>query len=257
MNCRCYKRSIAVIFKIFKVVISVIQWVVSAVCIAIILWGNPQQIDAGIKDKNNDYLIDDFEDGDLVQLSKWWQFGKVQVLLSEQEPSAELGLGKKLMVLKGTSTGWYVGGVGCRIGIDATSYSTLKLLVKGIGKASGTLMIELYDDDNHNEVIEKSKDNIPLYDDKFIYSLHVDWEGFKTVMIPLSRFVDGNYKIGNGIFDPNCLQGSGGLIQMQLILATNKKQGYAQIEIDQIKLTKDVIQNKQEENELYYDEAGF
>ena len=65
------------------------------------------------------------------------------------------------------------------------------------------------------------------------------------------------WPIGNGIFDPNCLQGSGGLIQMQLILATNKKQGYAQIEIDQIKLTKDVIQNKQEENELYYDEAGF
>jgi len=246
-----------VVSQVFNPITRVIQFFLYPVCLMVLLLGNSQLIHAGIKDKNNHYLIDDFEDGDLVQLSKWWQFGKVQVLISEQEPSTEEGLGKKSMVLKGTTTGWYVGGVGCRIGIDATPYSTLKVLIKGIGKSSGTLMIELYDDDNHNEVIEKSKDNIPLYDDKFIYSLHVDWEGWKTVMIPLSRFVDGNYKIGNGVFDPNTLQGSGGLIQMQLILATNKKQGYAQVEIDQIKLIKDVIPNKQEENELYYDEAGF
>jgi len=213
----------------------------------------------GFKDAYGSYIIDDFEDGDLTQVSKWWQFGKIEVTLNDNENNPFEGLGKKSLSLKGNTKGWYIGGVGTTVGIDATVYNTLKLLVQGVGKNSATLMVELYDDDNGNSIIEKSNRNpsLPLFDDKFVYSLNVDWEGWKVVMIPLNRFVDGNHKLGNDIFDPSTENGSGGLVQIQFILASYKKEGYAQIEIDQVKLIKEEIPLKRDQNELYYDDVNL
>ena len=56
------------------------------------------------------------------------------------------------------------------------------------------MSIELFDDDNGNWEIEPHTDieSETLADDKFIHTLKVDWIGWKVVIIPFSKFVDGN-----------------------------------------------------------------
>ena len=177
-------------------------------------------------------VIDNFEEGKEKINSDWWTFGNI---------SLQTVSGKDLryaLQIKGAAHDWYVGGIGKYIGKDASKYSSLDMDVFGSGRESGILKIELYDDDNGNWQIEQDpkKGYAPIYDDRFVYQLKIDWNGFKHVSIPFSEFVDNNPNEGDNIWDPQQSNGSGGLIQMQFIVNAASKTGRVDIAIDNIEL---------------------
>ena len=114
----------------------------------------------------------------------------------------------------------------------------MKLLVRGTGTQSGSLQIELYDDDNKNEVLERSSSapSQTLYDDKFIYTMDVTWMGWRVVIIPLTNFRDENSQAGDNIFNPSKKDGSGGLLQLQFVVFANQEKGKVDFLIDSIRL---------------------
>ena len=64
----------------------------------------------------------------------------------------------------------------------------------------------------------------------------MDWDGWKHVSIPVTEFVCDNPGIGDGIWNPDQLNGSGGLIQMQLIINATAKVGKVDMTIDNIEM---------------------
>lgn len=186
------------------------------------------------------YLLDDFEDENMNKSPEWWRFGNLQLNVvrnSLNDKTETPYLESFSSRFTGFSENWYVGGAGTYLRIRGTKYNALKLVIKGYGKESGTMLIELYDDDNKNGVIERNpySPSRLLADDKFIYNLRVDWEGWRVVIIPISRFVDDNPRVGDDIWNPDTLNGSGGLVQIQLIGITASPRGLIQFDIDSIK----------------------
>jgi len=183
-------------------------------------------------------LIDDFSDGNLQDNPKWFSFGKVAVELMKNDPTEFQPLGPLSMRLSGETSIWYVGGVGVYLGIDATRFKFIKLLIRGNGPTSGSLQLELFDDDNDNRLLERNP-KIPsqtLYDDKFIYTLDVNWSGWKVVIIPIDRFRDENPTIGDNIWNPHTKNGSGGLLQLQIVAFAHQEVGKVSFLIDSIRL---------------------
>lgn len=174
--------------------------------------------------------IGSFENQKSKNNSKWWTFGDISLKITGEE--------KQSLELSGSTKNWYVGGVGTSIGNDAGKYSAFDIEVYGTGKDSGTLKIELYDDDNGNNVIESNPKNgyAPIFDDRFVYLLKVDWDGLKHVSIPLPDFVDDNPEAGDNIWNPHQVNGSFGLIQMQIIIMARTKVGKIDLAISNLKL---------------------
>lgn len=183
------------------------------------------------------FVVDDFEDGELSHSPKWWAFGGLEISIEDNNKEELLGLGNKSMRLRGYPEKWYIGGVGAYFSADLRPYNALKLLVRGRGKSSGTLVIELYDDDNNNWTIEAQDNDATKvkFDDKFIYSQQVDWLGWRVVIIPLDKFVDANPGIGDDKWNPYRTDTSGGLLQMQFIFSAREKDKVADIQLDVIK----------------------
>tara|TARA_A100001015_G_scaffold139812_1_gene155037 strand:+ start:3367 stop:4020 length:654 start_codon:yes stop_codon:yes gene_type:complete len=184
------------------------------------------------------FIVDDFEDSDLYLNPKWWIFDNLNLSIKGNNENEFKYLGKKSVQLTGNPKRWYVGGCGTYFGIDAEPYNALKLVVRGYGPDSGILIIELFDDDNGNWEIEPHTDieSETLADDKFIHTLKVDWIGWKVIILPFSKFVDGNIDIGDDRWNPNQKKGSGGLIQMQLVLLASNKKEKPMVRIDTIKI---------------------
>ncbi|MBL6722623.1 MAG: hypothetical protein ISQ13_01290 [Candidatus Margulisbacteria bacterium] len=181
-------------------------------------------------------MVDDFEDNDLVTFREWWSFGKVMIntkKVTEEKPY----LGETSMIINGSSYNWYAGGIGTYLNEDAQHFTTLKLVIYSPKLNAGAIRIELYDDDNNNNVVDIDSDKqMPSKDDLLIYDLNLIWKGWKVVSIPLIDFVDFNPEIGDNIWNPNQLYGSGGLIQMQLVVLSSKyKSETIEFEIDTIK----------------------
>lgn len=187
------------------------------------------------------YLVDDFSDGNLTANPSWWGFGKLNVNIVPNPTQEYLHLGEKSLEFRGETKNWYVGGIGTYVGLDMGRYNALKLLVWGSGPDSGTLMFEMYDDDNNNWEIElnPASPSTPLADDKFRYDLRVDWTGWRIKIIPLSFFRDDNPNIGDGEFNPFQINGSGGLLQFQIIVLGNTQDANTHIRIDSIKFYKE------------------
>jgi len=185
--------------------------------------------------------IDDFEDGTIEENPKWWTFGNIQLDTQNEGGDKPPFFNGTYLQLGGATKGWFVGGIGTFLGLDGTRFSHLKLLIRGYGPESGSLIFELYDDDNNNWKIEPhpQKPSMPAFDDKFSYSLKVTWEGWKLVSIPLNQFYDSNPKFGDDIWNPNQKGNSGGLIQMQILLLGARKSSKAAIDIDSIQLVND------------------
>ncbi|MFC1754938.1 hypothetical protein ACFL96_16360 [Thermoproteota archaeon] len=183
------------------------------------------------------YLVDNFEDEDITNNPKWWAFGDLYLSFNDNAMYNIPYLGKKSIMLEGQTSNRYIGGLGTFLAIDGTRYDTLKLYVYGSGKDSGALRIELYDDDNHNHVIERNPraQSSALYDDVFTYTFSVDWQGWRVIIIPLWYFSDTNVTAGDNIWNPNQLNGSGGLIQMQIIVLASDLRGEASIQLDAVK----------------------
>ncbi|MBU0687520.1 MAG: hypothetical protein KKB81_06725 [Candidatus Margulisbacteria bacterium] len=190
------------------------------------------------------HIIDDYEDGDAYTKPKWWNFDNASINVVSND---ELRYGAKEVMqeaglfslrVTGEATQWYVGGFGTYIAKDASKYTHLSLEIYGTGPNSGTLKIELYDDDNANSSIEQdpAKRFDPLFDDRFVYELNIDWIGWKKVLIPFEDFVDENPKVGDDVWNPDILNGSGGLVQTQLIVTSAEESGTADFCIGSMKL---------------------
>ena len=141
------------------------------------------------------------------------------------------------MSVSGASNNWYAGGIGTYIGEAAHYFQTLKIVIYSPKINSGLIRIELYDDDNNNTIVDIDSDtNLPSKDDMFIYDLNLSWEGWKVVEIPINEFVDFNDTVGDNMWNPNTLYGSGGLLQIQLIILSSKfKSETISFNIDTIK----------------------
>ena len=184
-------------------------------------------------------IIDDFEDGTMLNQPEWWRFGNLEIdVVKDQTTSAPSYVEDYVLQLRGNTESWYVGGLGVYSPMSAVRYNYIKLIIKGYGSSSGSLLIELYDDDNENAYIEQNEydSSYTLYDDKFIYTLKVNWSGWKVVEIPLRNFKDSNPGIGDNIWNPNRRNGSGGFTQIQLLLLSDSRNGSVEIDIDTIKL---------------------
>lgn len=187
------------------------------------------------------FIVDDFEDENMNSHPEWWGFGDLKFTVNDIDEKERVGkpwLENKVVHFTGKTKKWYIGGCGVYLGIDGNNYDTIKMIVKGSGEESGTLILELYDDDNNNLQIEPNP-RIPsrlLADDKFIYSLRVTWEGWKVILVPFENFIDDNPGIGDDIWNPSTLNGSAGLTQLQLIGITSQERGKLDIKVDSIKL---------------------
>ncbi len=183
-------------------------------------------------------MVDDFEDGEYSILPAWWRFDRVS-----PEVTSVAG-GSYALYLKGASKGnWYVGGMGvyfAQPNKDLSSFRNLEMDVYGFGPGRGTLKIELFDDDNGNWEIEQNAKEAfaPLYDDRFVTEMKIDWTGWKHVVLPLAEFKDDNQNVGDNTW--NIEQGgeSGGLLQLQFICISSAKKGSLQFMVDNIKFTR-------------------
>ena len=208
----------------------------------------------------NVFIVDDFEDADLSMFPQWWGFDNIKLTTESNVQSEHPAIGTRAIQLTGPHKNWYVGGCGTYFAQDMSNYNAIKLLIRGYGKKSGVLMVELFDDDNKNYEVEVHPDNNSetLADDKFIHSIKVDWDGWKVVIIPFTHFVDGNLGIGDDIWNPYQKDQSGGLLQMQLILLASSKTHKPKIRIDTIKIyNQGPMPIKKKKKEAYEDEDSF
>ena len=145
-------------------------------------------------------------------------------------------------MLKGNATRWYAGGCGTYFAAESQNlakYGYFQIDIYGNGPGSGTLKIELFDDDNGNWQIEQdpAKGYLPLYDDKYVYDINVDWVGWKKISIPLEDFVDDNPGVGDDVWNPEQSGASGGLLQLQFICLAGKSEGGIHLNLDNVALS--------------------
>lgn len=165
-------------------------------------------------------VIDDFES---ARCPKWWTFGFLPFERGSSEPGAHAD---HVLVARGPAPGAYGHGRGLFLERDLGGRKRLLMLVRGDGPGSGRIKIELCEDDNGNWEIEKRPPlYVPLFDDRFVHELNVDWRGWREVEIPLALFRDDNPGGGNGVFDPARDLTSGGLLELQLLFAPSGAYG--------------------------------
>jgi hypothetical protein len=193
------------------------------------------------------FLIDNFENGDYTTNPVWWKFDNITPKVVENagyksgDADVVKEIGNYSLKITGSAKSWYAGGMGTYLakeGQDLGGYNTLQLDVFGNGAGSGTIKIELVDDDKGNWKVEQDSKGVPLYDDRFSYNLTVDWDGWKRIGIPLSDFVLDNPGHGNGVLTLSPVNKGGGLLQIQFIFIGAKEAGPLSFSLDNIKLVK-------------------
>jgi len=194
------------------------------------------------------FLIDNFESGSLKSPREWWTFDleKSEIVSNKElvggDPSVEATVGNYSLFLSGMAKDFYAGGCGTYIAKenqDLSRYTHFVLDIYGNGPGSGTLKVELIDDDNNNWQAEQdpNKQFALLYDDKFVTEVNIDWNGWKKVAIRLADFVDENPGIGDDIWNTDQNNGSGGLLQMQFICLSVDAKGKIGYNPDNIAFT--------------------
>ena len=185
-------------------------------------------------------LIDNFESGNA---EKWYRFGNVELAVtrnvtSEVRDTVAESCGDYSLKLKGASDNWYVGGIGTDLKVDASPFSRLQLDVYG-SDAGAKLKIELYEDDNNNDMVEQdqARNWLATKDDEWVAEVPVLGKGFTRISIPFTAFKLANPGSGDGIWNPGQQNGSGGLLKIQMVLLTNEQKGSAEVNVDNILLT--------------------
>jgi len=183
---------------------------------------------------NNKYdkvlFLDNFDDGELNQAPEWWVFDALKPSFVKAETPAQ---GVYYLRLQGSAKNYYIGGMGFYFGRDAAQYDAVVLDVKGSGRPA-ILRIQLFEDDHGGYTLEQDANFQPTQDDQWEHELLVDWEGWRTVEIPFSRFVLANPGVGDGIWNPDTENGYCGLLHFQLILALPKAEGSADIGLNNL-----------------------
>jgi len=194
------------------------------------------------------FLIDDFESGSLKSPREWWTFEleKAEAASNRDLKDGDEGVASEVgnysLHLSGPAKNWYAGGCGTYLAKenqDLSKYDHFQMDVYGSGPGSGTIKIELADDDNKNWQVEQdsAKNFALIYDDKFVYEVRVDWNGWKRVSLPFADFVDDNPKVGDDIWNPQQVDGSGGLLQVQFICIASTDKGRVNYNLDNVSLT--------------------
>ncbi|MBN2057615.1 MAG: hypothetical protein JW782_02335 [Candidatus Saganbacteria bacterium] len=190
------------------------------------------------------YLIDNFESGEFKEGPKWWRFGdlKVELISNPTLEGRDLiaeSCGQYALRFSGGTDDWYIGGIGTELAIDASDYSRFQIDMTGDQKLSGKLIIEFFDDDNQNYMIEQDANNnyLPVNDDKWVAEVYVQGEGFTRTSIPFTAFKDVNPGVGDDIWNPDQKDGSGGLLKMQLVAISKEQKGAVDFAIDNLLLT--------------------
>jgi len=209
-----------------------------------------EQVGASVSQGSSDsrmLLIDDFESASLRSPREWWVFD-IETLEPVSNSALKIGdeesveaIGSYSLKLKGKATNWYSGGCGTYIAkehLDASRYNAFQIDIYGNGPGSGTLKVELFDDDNNNWQAEQDPSNnyLPIYDDKYITDIMVDWSGWRRIVIPFEDFVDDNAGVGDDIWNPAQTNGSGGLLQLQFVCIAPKSDGEVNFNIDNVSL---------------------
>jgi hypothetical protein len=190
------------------------------------------------------FLIDDFESGSIRSPREWWTFdiATARAVKNDDLTRGDYDVGAYSLLLKGGAKNWYAGGCGTYIAMekqDLSGYVSFQIDIYGNGPGSGTLKIEIFDDDNQNWQVEQdpAKAYAPIYDDKYVYDINVDWTGWKRLIIPLDDFVDDNPRVGDDVWNPQQNGGSGGMLQIQFICLASKSDGRVNFNVDNIALT--------------------
>jgi hypothetical protein len=194
------------------------------------------------------FLVDDFESGSLKSPREWWTFDlpKVEAVankgLKGGDETVAAEVGNFSLLLSGQAKNWYGGGCGTYLakeGQDLSKYTNFVLDIYGNGAGSGTLKIELADDDNNNWQVEQdsAKNYAFTKDDKWVSEVKIDWNGWKRVAIPLADFVDENPGVGDDIWNPQQTNGSGGLLQVQFVALAGSEKGKINFNVDNVSLT--------------------
>jgi len=97
----------------------------------------------------------------------------------------------------------------------------------------------LFDDDNGNAILEQdpSKDWIPTKDDKWVAEIPILNKGWSRYSIPFSAFKLENRGCGDGIWNPDQKDGSGGLLKIQISLIAGEEKGKVDVALDNLILT--------------------
>jgi hypothetical protein len=202
---------------------------------------NPTQEAAGVFVP--DSIVDDFEDGNYNRLPEWWKFDNVNLKIKKNthargESIIEAETENYSLIVTGDAKDWYIGGIGTYLGRDASPYNTFQIDINAEKSKAGTIRFEFYDDDKGSWESAFDEKWVPKKDDLWIYELKVDWSGWKRLVIPFSDLKLSDPGRGNGIWDPDQKNGSGGLLQFQMIFNSDKKDGKINYTIDNIKLIK-------------------
>ncbi|OGC11402.1 hypothetical protein A3K48_02670 [candidate division WOR-1 bacterium RIFOXYA12_FULL_52_29] len=186
------------------------------------------------------FMIDNFESG---RFDKWYKFGEMTAGIVENgtpegRDTINESCGDYSLGLKGSSLNYYVGGIGSDLNVDATLFSRIQMDIYGAG-GEGKIKVELFDDDNNNYALEQDsdKDWIPTNDDKWVAEVPVLGRGFTRVSIPFTAFRLENPGAGDGEWNPNQRESSGGLLKIQMIVLTNQPKGEIETRVDNILLT--------------------
>lgn len=190
------------------------------------------------------YLIDNFESGKFNEGPKWWRFGdlKVEVVTNPSQEARDLitsSCGEYALNISGDTDDYYIGGIGTDLNVDAADFTRFQIDISGQNDLSGKLKVEFFDDDNQNYTVEQDPKNnyMPVHDDKWVAEIKIQGKGFTRVSIPFSAFRDVNPGVGDDIWNPDQVNGSGGLAKMQVVAISEAKAGELDFEIDNLLLT--------------------
>lgn len=183
---------------------------------------------------NRDLIIEDFEQPQKCRPS--WSFGAVTLdRCVPPDPDSR----SAALCVRGNKLATAGHGFGLYLNDELGARQTLELDVRGTGVRSGRVKIELSEDDNGNWDVEKDPRLFtPLYDDRVVFELSVDWNGWRHLRIPLSLFSDDNPGHGNDRFDPRRDLTSGGLLELQLLFSPlGAGSDWVELDIDNVVFT--------------------
>ncbi|MSR88039.1 MAG: hypothetical protein EXS67_00065 [Candidatus Margulisbacteria bacterium] len=180
------------------------------------------------------YVVDDFES---KTIDKWWVFGAIKPSFMDNDAKEFPFLESNSLRLTGNSDGWIIGGLGTPINVNEQQFNTLKVLMKGIGPNSGSITFELYEGDAKTGEIQADPNN-PGYlsvGKRYIYTVKVNWIGWRIVIIPLEWFRNDDPKTRNNVVTPK----NGKFVQIQLLGIGAPKSKSMDIMIDRLKFYKE------------------